>query len=596
MVYAAFYATFDDRTGPTVQCEEPAGAFEEGSEGRRTWELYSDYVMSGNPQLDGRLVQVRAGRDAVLCLPVVLRDDEKYPRNAFLFSLGVVVPGESLESANRACRGTLQRLAQALRAMELESSLLSKGEEAKRWRRLMAIVPDALRTILIVVGAGGEPRRPFQLNSTAAELLEQDPNVFSLRRPWRPRSKVEDADELTADKIQQWQVPVLLARPKALLRLSAPGVSAAHSQRAGDDAWDDRERRTGDETLDHKSHESDAAVDHERGATDGAWDNELASDDAWDLAVQQVIPHVDGVRNVRQVASASHMDVDIVCKCLRVLLHFRCLTVMDKFQFSNVYRVTQRAGELAVSPDALDACAQFVLKCPPDELDYMLREEAAAEHSVSSGEGNEAKEVKAASRMLRRAVEPAAVRVLRLYCDFCDGRSVKDVLLAASEDSPQLIDSLDHHGFATFGVLHGILRRVHHYPIALPNVKRSSHDMRASFYDNLVPQNRHDIPTGDHAYPKARSDIKPTLIDMASGHRQRIHSRDSQEGTLQMDAAANVEATLGNHWHKGVVDRILQYMDGSHCMDEICTDLEMSPKHVLLHVRRADHMIFDVFR
>ena len=89
----AFYAEFDDLKGPAVafdarpaacawqriytratdicktadaNSQAPARYFESG-EGRRIWETFSDYVITGVAQLDGCVVQVRTGNHSVLC-------------------------------------------------------------------------------------------------------------------------------------------------------------------------------------------------------------------------------------------------------------------------------------------------------------------------------------------------------------------------------------------------------------------------------------------------------------------------------------------------------------------------------------------------
>jgi len=67
-----------------------------------------------------------------------------------------------------------------------------------------------------------------------------------------------------------------------------------------------------------------------------------AGDDAWDLAVQQVIPHVDGVRDATALARAAHVDVDVVTRSLRVLRHYRGVAAVDAFRYSNVARGDRR--------------------------------------------------------------------------------------------------------------------------------------------------------------------------------------------------------------------------------------------------------------
>mmetsp|Transcript_19198 Transcript_19198/g.59096 ORF Transcript_19198/g.59096 Transcript_19198/m.59096 type:complete len:118 (-) Transcript_19198:392-745(-) len=79
------------------------------------------------------------------------------------------------------------------------------------------------------------------------------------------------------------------------------------------------------------------------------------------------MPHVDGVRNAKQLARVARVDPDVVLRSLRVLLHYRCLAVVDTFQYSNVYRVGTRLAALAAAPDALDACLRFALRGAPGD-------------------------------------------------------------------------------------------------------------------------------------------------------------------------------------------------------------------------------------
>ena len=63
-VARAFYAEFDDVKGPVVLYEEPPGCLTRDEEGRRIWECFGDYVITGREPLDGVAVRARAGRDA----------------------------------------------------------------------------------------------------------------------------------------------------------------------------------------------------------------------------------------------------------------------------------------------------------------------------------------------------------------------------------------------------------------------------------------------------------------------------------------------------------------------------------------------------
>lgn len=598
---AAFFATFDDRTGPTVNYEEPEGAFEKGSDGRRVWEQYSDYVMSGNAQLDGRLIKVRSGSDAVLCMSVVIRDDEKYRRNALLFSIGVMFPGEFMAAVSWACSSALGRMARALRSMELESSALSReGSE----EYLSLIIPDALYLLRSVASAAVDEEDAYESPSPSSfgptppstplspapphrklpAFMENDPNVFSLRRPFiRPqqRSRSAPSREQVADPVCQWHVPVLLAKPEDLSRLNStpkPGTAS--------------------NTPDY-----------------------VHGDDQWDMGIAKVFPYLDGIRNARQIARAANVDVDLVCKSLRVLSHYNCLALIDTFQYSNIYRVTDVVRDLVLVPEALGSCADFVLNSSQEDADEELIVAASADYSKSFLEKKIlSKSFSATSFSMgsssktysKRRRESIATSVLRLYCGFRDGRSVKDVFLAVGETHPDIINRIDDRAFIAFGALHGILRRVHRYPIATLNFPlypqlgqpikcieeenddddvngRQRRHRRRSRSEGTAAENDLLLEEYDDAAAcfQATTTTKRLPIEIKVGEKGQ--QRDGTSCSTHKKRATTPEDVMQ-------LARILAFMDGEHCMDEICTDLELAPKHIEEILRNQRYNIIDVFR
>ncbi|ETV75617.1 hypothetical protein, variant 2 [Aphanomyces astaci] len=62
----------------------------------------------------------------------------------------------------------------------------------------------------------------------------------------------------------------------------------------------------------------------------------------WDLALQKIVPHIDGVNYVKRIAIAAEVDIAIVKSCLRQLLYYRCITMIDIFMHSNNYATTPK--------------------------------------------------------------------------------------------------------------------------------------------------------------------------------------------------------------------------------------------------------------
>ena len=166
---AIFLVEFDTRYGRTLAFQEPARAMPS-----EEFDAISDYLIP-KPSLCDQLILIREAARVVLCWPVCL-EDERYDRNAFLFSLGFIVRPES--SDNTHSNSTSQRAAAApmdvchrygpvlrkacghLAALERESELLSnvsrKGELAHLLPQLLyglrehgrcAVAADAANTI-----------------------------------------------------------------------------------------------------------------------------------------------------------------------------------------------------------------------------------------------------------------------------------------------------------------------------------------------------------------------------------------------------------------------------------------------------------------
>ncbi|XXQ29636.1 Nitrogen permease regulator 2 [Plasmodiophora brassicae] len=149
--------------------------------------------------------------------------------------------------------------------------------------------------------------------------------------------------------------------------------------------------------------------------------------DHWDLTLQQILPYIDGVNFVKRIAQLSQVDVEIVTECLRQLLFYNLIALIDIFQFSNMYCATPRISELATLPDMQAACINFV----------------TCRHPTSK-------------------VTPRAI--FCLYTQLRRGVRIRQLV-----DSNFILKSrvVDVRRFITFGLVNGLIRRVHVYPMLL---------------------------------------------------------------------------------------------------------------------------------
>ena len=234
----------------------------------------------------------------------------------------------------------------------------------------------------------------------------------------------------------------------------------------------------------------------------------------WDLTMLRVLPHINGINSVQQIAWLADADFKLVKKAIRHLLYYGCILLLDIFSFSAIYAPTAEMVHFVSSEEAQEECAGYVA-LPAD----------------GEGEEEEATFALFSSRRTERAEERSILsgtQVVELYLSLRQGQSVKAWCLEHSE----LVSKIDIRRFITFGIIKGFLYRVHKYAFATTSSKKKSKGLT-----------RANIKLA-----KRRNEIDET----------------GEEGAGSSDAV-----------------ELEQYLDGTHCFDEICTELEISERELM---------------
>jgi len=149
----------------------------------------------------------------------------------------------------------------------------------------------------------------------------------------------------------------------------------------------------------------------------------------WDLTIQQVVKYIDGVRHVKLIAEESSVAMAMVKRCMRQLMYFHCIKLMDIFQYSNIYACTPRIRELAENEELQKSCLRFI--CKQNQRDL-----------------------------------PQLPKVFQLYASMNGLLGIRDIFLLYDTDFMNINDRL----FITFGVLNGLIRRIHKHPVHMPSI------------------------------------------------------------------------------------------------------------------------------
>eukprot|EP01080_Neovahlkampfia_damariscottae_P002507 gene2507-3213_t len=141
----------------------------------------------------------------------------------------------------------------------------------------------------------------------------------------------------------------------------------------------------------------------------------------WDLTLMKIIPHINGVNFVKQISKLSNVELSIVKKCLKHLLYYNYIEMIDIFSYFNTYRIVnkEKMSDLFHSTEFQDECVKFL---------------------------------KISNQTFRK--------VLISYSKLKPGVRLRDVVDLSDK-------SFNHRLFIAFGLLHKFIKRCHSYPILL---------------------------------------------------------------------------------------------------------------------------------
>lgn len=151
----------------------------------------------------------------------------------------------------------------------------------------------------------------------------------------------------------------------------------------------------------------------------------------WDLTTQQIMHHVDGSSHVAKIAAEADVDINLVKACLQNLLYFSVVQMVSVFQYSNVYTCTPDISKLLEDRDLQQECVRYV---------------ARNDHAL-----------------------PNFRDVFMLYCSLTPGTTVKDICMRFGPHGLKI----DERRLIQFGMMKGVIRRMHKFPVKLPNASVS---------------------------------------------------------------------------------------------------------------------------
>jgi hypothetical protein len=169
------------------------------------------------------------------------------------------------------------------------------------------------------------------------------------------------------------------------------------------------------------------------------------------------------------------------------------------------------------------------------------------------------------------------VGIVELYASLKQGQSVRLWYL----EHMRALANIDVRRFITFGIIKGFLYRVHKYAYATGSMSTSPTFSRSRI--------------GSVA---SSGDVSSLAAGRRSGAFFNHHPyREEAEYVEEEDDQYDTEGVDDDDEEETVDDKTLtKYLDGTHCFDEICTELEMSEKELTARLKRYPGEVLIIHR
>lgn len=280
--------------------------------------------------------------------------------------------------------------------------------------------------------------------------------------------------------------------------------------------------------------------------------------------------------------------------------------MLNTFHFNAVYAATAEIGVFVGDTKMQDECRRYIvtphspfknsIAGPPSTATQSQGPSASLNPSSSFAARNHKSSNLNPSSGNSSPQPPSRATVLHLYASLRQGLSLRDWCLAHASS----LAYIDVRRFITFGVIKGFLYRSHRYAIALRAADTAAD---AAVAEEALRSKREAEKTWRKAAmssgwrtPVALQD-EPTMDGGFGGVVVRAKNENDgvavqgkkEEGETDGKMPGVEELGKG----RSLADQLLaRYLDGCHCLDEVCTDTGMGQQEAVRKLRGLGDVVF----
>lgn len=262
----------------------------------------------------------------------------------------------------------------------------------------------------------------------------------------------------------------------------------------------------------------------------------------WDLTPQRIRPHMDGVKHIQRIAELADVELKLVKRAVRDLMYHERVILLDIFHFQAIYAPTADFALFVRDEEMIEECCGYIAIDP-------------------------AKNCIAAGQVMNSSI-PEKETIIDLYAHLSPGLTVYDFVVSTE----RRLSNIDIRRFITFGVIKGFLRRIHKYALVIDSPSSRHLSANNSSPSKSKPKSNEDaVKEFDRAWKKAALSSgwatpppePPPPVVGSLGRSQR----SAEEVRSEED------------------EKLRGYLDGEHCLDEVCVAMRMSERKLVERIR-----------
>ncbi|KAI3319268.1 nitrogen permease regulator 2 [Xylariaceae sp. AK1471] len=338
-------------------------------------------------------------------------------------------------------------------------------------------------------------------------------------------------------------------------------------------------------------------------------------DSTWDLTLQRIIPHVDGVNDVRRIAWLADVSLPLTQCALQHLLYYDTILLLDMFFFGSCYAPRPGIHDFVANRGGMvDECAAYVCIVSPGGTNDIIN---SNENMTGSTAGlNVPRNASFNTIRTHSIVDPGTTprphhhettpnvsrptsstssqpvnvshyQLIKLMTTFCVGRSMMEWVRLHQEAGFDVLRHVDVRRLVQFGVVKGLLYRVHKYVVS------------KSYLSLLATGRRAGIKLGGKGKSKrgAVKNGKETKNAEDEGLEMKMSRRTYNFRVQNADEGRNGDGDEDDDQGEDEDDeddegktrkKMRGYVDGQHSFDQIITEMNLTDAEIVQKLKSFD--------